>query len=110
LPFGCNDLVVVGTIENGPSDPVQSQDDILGHGWTSATLKVRKVIKGPRIPAVLPVRYFSHALMREDVEFMLVLKRAGAGYEIATGQRMALRPRLASRCEEFSGFKPGGWP
>src|SRR5437764_11777911 len=99
LPFGCDDSVVVGTVENGAYQPVESENDILGHGWISATLHVRKVIRGTPLPSVLPVRYFAHAYMRLDRNFMLVLKHTGAGYEITTGQLMSLRPRLANRCE-----------
>lgn len=51
------------------------------------------------MPSVLPVRYFAHVSMREDRDFMLVLKRTGTGFEITTGQLMSLRPRLSSRCE-----------
>jgi hypothetical protein len=98
MPFGCNDSVVVGTVENGTFQPVESEADILGHGWISATLHVRKVVRGTSLRSVLPVRYFSHAYMRHDREFMLVLKHTGTGFEITDGQLMSERPRLASHC------------
>jgi hypothetical protein len=37
--------------------------------------------------------------MREDRDFMLVLKRTDSGFEIATGQLMSSRPRPARRCD-----------
>ena len=98
LSYGCNDTVVVGTVTNGAFVPVEANDDILGHGWVSATLHVRKVIRGASLPAALPVRYFAHTYMRQDRDFMFVLKHSGTGYEIATGQLMSARPMLASRC------------
>lgn len=98
LAFGCADSVVVGTVENGAYRPVDDQYDLIGHGWISATLYVRTVVRGPSVLPTLPVRYFAHTYMREGREFMLVLKRRDAEYEIATGQLMSLRPRLAARC------------
>ena len=98
LAFGCNDSVVIGTVENGAYQPVNSDNDILGHGWISAKLHVRKVVRGPPLPTVLPARYFAHTFMRHDRDFMLVVKQTQAGYEITTGQLMSLKPRLAARC------------
>jgi len=99
LAYACNDTIVVGTVENGVYEPVKPSPDVLGHGWISAMLHVRKVVRGERLPAVLPVRYFAHTYMRQDQEFMLVLKHTATGYEITTGQLMRVRPLLASRCE-----------
>ena len=99
LSYGCNDMVVVGRVKNGAYQPAQSENDILGHGWISATLHVRKVVRGAGLPAVLPVSYFAHTFMRQDRDFMLVLKRSDTGYEITTGQLMSVRPLLASHCE-----------
>jgi hypothetical protein len=99
LSYGCNDIVVVGSVRNGAFEHVQIDNDILGHGWISATLHVRKVVRGPRLPAALPVRYFAHTYMRQNQEFMLVLKHTDTGYEIVTGQAMRLRPLLASLCK-----------
>ncbi|MBV1691885.1 hypothetical protein KRR38_30525 [Novosphingobium sp. G106] len=100
LRYGCNDLVVVGRIiENGAYEPVQDDDDLIGHAWVSARIKVKKVLKGADIPAVLPVRYFAHVHMREDRDFMFVIRSAEKGYEIETGQLMSVHPRLAARCD-----------
>lgn len=99
LPYGCNDVVVVGSVQNGSFELARSPNDLLGHGWATATITVRKVVKGPLLPSVLPVRYFAHTYMRQNLDFMLVLKRTdGGGYEISTGQLMSLRPRLTDRC------------
>jgi len=100
LPFGCNDIVVVGRVQNGSFELDKSEDDLIGHGWILATIKVRKVVKGADIPPILPVKYFAHTYMRQDSDFMLVLERAHSGvYEIKTGQLMRLRPKLASSCD-----------
>jgi len=98
LPYGCSDIVAVGSVTNRAYEPVANNDDLIGHGWISATLHVRKTIRGASLPAALPVRYFAHTYMRQGRDFLLVLKRDGAGYEIAAGQLMSARPLLASHC------------
>lgn len=103
LPYGCNDTVVVGTVRNGAYEAIPN-NDILGQGWISATLHVRKVLRGGALPGFLPVRYSAHTYIRQDQDFMLVLKHSGAGYEITTGQLMRLRPLLASRCQRMSAM------
>jgi integration host factor subunit beta len=98
LAYGCSDIVAVGSVTNRAYEPVGNNGDLIGHGWISATLHVRRTIRGATLPAALPVRYLAHTNMRQDRDFMLVLKRGGAGYEIAAGQLMSARPLLASHC------------
>ena len=103
LSYGCDDLVVVAKIiENGTYEPVEDKDDFIGHAWINARIKVKKVIKGGHIPVVLPVRYFAHVHMREDRDFMFIIRNTEKGYEIETGQLMSVHPRLATRCEAAS--------
>lgn len=100
LSFSCDDVVAIGRLKNGSFQLVRSEDDLLGHGWVSATLRVRKVIKGAQLPPVLSVTYFAHTYMRDGRDFMFVLKRTlGGTYQIKTGQLMSLRPLLPSHCE-----------
>lgn len=98
LSYGCNDIVAVGRIKNGAFEHVQSDNDILGHGWMSGTLRVRRVVRGASLPALLPVRYFAHAPLREDRDFMFVLRHTSTAYEITTGQSMSVHPLLTSQC------------
>ena len=98
LEFECADSVVIGTVVNGAYQPVVDESDLLGRGWVTASLHVREVVRGASLPSILPVRYFAHAYMREDREFMFVLQRRDAGYQIATGRLMSSRPRLSDRC------------
>jgi hypothetical protein len=98
LSFGCKDIVVIARVKNEGEAPSNSENDLLGHSWFSATLNVERVVKGSNLPAILPVKYYGHAAMRQDLDFMLVLKRIDRGYEITTGQLMWLRPHLADHC------------
>ena len=98
LSFGCGDVVVVASIRHEAEEPAKSNDDLLGHSWFTATLNVKRVLRGREIPSKLRARYYAHASFRQDLDFMLVLKRTERGYEVTTGQLMWLRPFLASHC------------
>ena len=100
LPFACGDVVVVGTVHNRKIDAIEDQGDALGHGLASATIRVRRVIRGPKLPSLIPANYLAHAYLRENQEFMLVLSKGDHGrFSIETGQLMSAHPRLAARCE-----------
>jgi hypothetical protein len=101
LSFGCGDVVLIGRVANLDYQSVDIEDDIIGYGWITANLSVRRVVKGPRLPSSLPVKYFAHTYMREDRDFMFVLSKTEANeYRIETGQLMSLRPRLAAQCDQ----------
>jgi hypothetical protein len=99
LSFGCEDIMVVGRVKNSGFSPVRHNDDIIGHGSASAAILVRKAVRGPKLPRVIPVHYFAHAYMREDRDFMFVLRRSEGGtFGVASAQLMSLKPRLAAQC------------
>ncbi len=99
LAFGCDDLVVVGRLENGDWHPVDDASDILGHGWVDATLSVRRIVKGRVSGRSVPVRYLGHAYLRDERDFMFVLSRQPDGsLVIDSGQLMSAHPKLAERC------------
>jgi hypothetical protein len=100
LAFGCSDIVVIGRLKNGDYERVEIEGDLIGHGWISAELTVRKTLRGKPPRSVLPVGYFAHTYMRDDRDFMFVLREAEDGtYSIETAQLMSANPRLASHCE-----------
>jgi hypothetical protein len=98
VPFRCNDTAVIATVESHSITPIESKDDLIGHGWVTATLKVKTVVKGPNVPRVLPVKYYAHTYMRHDRDFMLVLHQTDQGWVITNGQLMSAQPLLADRC------------
>ena len=100
LSFGCDDAVVIGTLKNGSYRHVDIPDDLLGHGWATGEVSVRMVMRGGDVSAAIPVEYFTHAMLREDREFMFVLhRRADRIYEIRNARLMESRPRLARSCD-----------
>ena len=99
LEFGCSDTVVVARAMNQSVEPVKDENGEVWEGWVTATLSVQRVMRGEKVPHRLPVRYFAHTYMRDDIDFMMVLRRNANGtFEVQNGQTMRLRPRLAARC------------
>lgn len=99
LSFGCDDIVVIGRLQNGDYEHVEIENDLLGHGWISAKLSVRRIVKGEAPSLIIPVTYFAHTYMREDRDFMFVLSKDGNGtHHVEAAQLMSARPRLAPRC------------
>jgi len=77
LPSG--DVIVIGRVENVSSEPVDDPHDLLGHGWFSGNLHVSRVESG-RLPSrIVPVRYFGHTWLREDVNFRFHLRADEGG-------------------------------
>ena len=99
LAFGCDDIAVVGRLENGEYQQVEIESDILGHGWFAAVVDVRRVVRGNGIPPRLSIKYFAHTYMREDRDFLFVLSQTDDGYRVETAQLMSARPRLAAKCD-----------
>lgn len=100
LTYGCDDVAVVGRLQNGDFEHVEIEGDILGHGWFFAHLKVREVVKGGVFSDQIPIRYFEHTYLREDRDFMFVLREAEDGeFRLQSARLMSIRPFLAARCE-----------
>ena len=83
-----NDLVVRGRLNNQSYEHVDVPDDILGHGWITARLHVRRVLKGRLLHSrtVLTVKYFAHTYMREDREFRFHLRPTEDGTYVVCAQ------------------------
>lgn len=98
LAYTCGDIVVRGTLTTLDSGPTESvEGDILGHGWFSAELYVRRSLVGSGGGSRLKVRYFSHAAIRAGREFVFVLMPGDdGGYAIR--RFAATSTRLENEC------------
>lgn len=100
LSYGCDDIIVVGRIRNGDYAPVHDDEDIIGHGWIDAQIKVKRLVRGTKQPSSLPIRYFAHIHIRDDRDFMFVLSgNSTAGFEIRQAQLMSVRPIVPAECK-----------
>lgn len=103
LEYGCKDLVVVGRLVNHDYQHVEIEDDIIGHGWITADVKVDDVVFGHTLARKLPVRYFAHTYMTEDRDFVFVLRPAENGrHLVRTADLIENDPELADRCANDS--------
>lgn len=100
LAYGCEDLIVIGRLTNGDYyQHVQIENDMLGHGWFSAELLVKRSIKGEPTSKTLPVRYFAHTYLRSDRDFLFVLTPHENGYEVTYRRMMPAKTRIAEACK-----------
>lgn len=98
LSYRCDDVVVIGRLQNLSYTHEEIEDEKIGHGWMMAHLTVRKVVRRTPGKSVLRVRYFGHTYMRQDRDFMFVLRPAEEGFTIANARLMSGRPRLSPQC------------
>jgi hypothetical protein len=75
-PASSEDLVVIGRLKNLNYEHIEDEDDWLGHGWITAELSVKRVVRGKEKRRLLRVRYLAHTYLREDKSFRFRLKRA----------------------------------
>jgi hypothetical protein len=100
LSYGCSDIVVIGRLKNGNYTPINESEDIIGHGWIEARIEIRRSVIGRNLPLTLPVKYFTHAQIRGDKDFMFVLSGSTAsGFEIKHAQLMSVRPVISAECK-----------
>lgn len=102
VSYRCGDLVVVGRLETLGYEDVEIEDDLIGHGWFTARVTVRRVLAGRVQGPTLEADYFAHAPFRHDRDFVLVIDRGRGGRNlIRTGhliERGRRRPSLAPTC------------
>ena len=101
IVYGCSDLVVVGRLAKQDYQHVEIEDDLLGHGWVTADVKVDEVVFGHPRDSKLPIRYFAHTYMREDRDFVFVLRPIENGRHLVRSARlMETNPEIADRCSK----------
>lgn len=102
LAYNCDDLVIVGRLfdQHYASETIPIEGDLLGHGWFTANVNVKKVFRGATARPVLSVKYFAHTFMRDDREFLFVLQQTdGQGYTVAAARLLGRKnPSLSRSC------------
>ena len=103
LKYGCSDVVVIGRLKNveGSYEHIDIEDDILGHGWITAQVRIKKVLKGHEPRRSVQARYLAHTYRVEDRDFVMVLRPVSGGSY--TAQSFILlgaqgHPMLVSTC------------
>jgi hypothetical protein len=101
LTYLCNQAVVIGRLENRNYEHAPIENDLLGHGFTDATLHIKEVPFGRIARRTLSVQYFSHAQIVEDESIMFVLDRPEEDglYFVRSLRMMDSKPQLARSCD-----------
>ena len=71
----CGDIAVFGTLHN--NDDYQSAeipDDVIGHGFMTARVKIRRVIFGKVAGRWITISYFGHTYYRDGITSTFVLR------------------------------------
>lgn len=100
VQFACHDVVVIGKVSStayhGQGDP----NDPIGYGQIDASVSINRVLHGSTTRQSVPITYFAHTFMRNDRDFVLVLRLSKAGiYSVVDARRVYGRlPPMAARC------------
>jgi hypothetical protein len=68
------DVEVVGRIKNISYDQIYDPEDLLGHGWITARMRVSKVLYGNLSSRVITIRYLAHSERNERHKFRFRLR------------------------------------
>ncbi|WP_344698226.1 hypothetical protein [Sphingomonas limnosediminicola] len=105
IAYGCGDVVVVGAVRNveGVWEHVEIEGDFLGHGWATAYVRIKHVLRGNGARASVYARYSDHTYraFARGQQYLLVLQpRNDRTYTIRSIQRWSseTRSKLARTC------------
>ena len=93
---------VIGTLKNLDYKSIDDPDDMLGHGWITARLRIERVLSGGKLPGTITVRYLAHTYWQEAAGAQLKLLRdKDGGYFLcapadATGVQCPRTPHSAA--------------
>jgi integration host factor subunit beta len=73
------DLEVVGRLENLDYETIDDPDDILGHGWITAKLRISRVLRGRSPSRFITIRYLAHTYRTESSPVRLKLRANANG-------------------------------
>lgn len=65
ISYRCSDVVVVGTVQNVEDSykHIEIEDDMLGHGWMTAYIRLKHVLKGSETRPAVHAEYFGHTYL-----------------------------------------------
>ncbi len=80
------DLEVVGRLKNLHYEPIYDPDDILGHGWITARLRISRVLRGRPASRLITIRYLAHTYRYERSLIRLRLRANAKGIYIVCAE------------------------
>lgn len=101
LSYSWGDSVVLGSLANTVDGPTELlEGDFLGHGWFFADLYVQRHLTGAPTGDKLRIKYFGHAGLREDRDFIFVVApiKGEGDFLIRRSSLISSRPKLQNQC------------
>jgi hypothetical protein len=68
------DLEVVGRLKNFDYEAIDDPEDLLGHGWITARLRILRVVRGRSPSRLITIRYLAHTYRNESSPVRLRLR------------------------------------
>lgn len=101
LEYGCNDLVVIGRVATMSEASIPDGGDL--PNWNSRwqlRVQIKRVLRGSETRRLVAATAISHAQIRGDRDFMIVLSPVHESYELQTAALWNEKPRpaLAQTC------------
>ena len=94
LPYGCDDLVVIGQVITQSGETVTPPDALLGRSRWQMDVQIKDVLRGTEQRRTVRATAVSHAPLRTDRDFLAVLSPAdGDPYALETATLWDVWPR-----------------
>ena len=100
LSYRCSDVAVVGRVTTLGSEEIKS-NDFLGKARWNLRIDVKHVVHGSERRTIIPASATSHAQMRSDLDFLIVLNSLPDGnYAVRSAAIWdeTAKPKLAEPC------------
>jgi len=98
LVYSCDELVVIGRVKM-TGETQLSGGSPLGQSRYDMRVRIKRVLRGKAPGRVVSAGGVSHARMREDADFWIILRPMSEGqYFIRAAGLATDRPRLAAEC------------
>jgi hypothetical protein len=102
VTYRCDELVVRGRVTTVSYASLGQASGTLP-GWQgvySMQVRIKRLLRGKELRAIVPVASVAHAQLRDDADLWLVLTpRGDGGYSIRTGNLWRFKPKLATACD-----------
>lgn len=109
---GCGDLAVIGRIRTTGESAIVERDaspDEWRSGWRNLhhlKIRIKQVVGGAERRRVVSATVVSHARIRDDIDFLIMLTPDGNGsYRLFSATPMESRPSIGQNC---GSAKPKG--
>jgi hypothetical protein len=96
LEHECSDIVVIGRAKTLSYSEMDTENGILRRSIFKIEIRIKRVLYGSEKRKIVNATGVSHGQMREDKDFVFILRPNNGDYQIITAALEYLNPRIAS--------------